>query len=110
MIVAYPDCVQMFSRDGLFVKEIKPPHVQGERWKVFDMCAGPRGELVAIEADLLTVWVLDADGALLWTANCNNGWRPWVTAMDWKGQLLCVPQGDGISDVYLCKPEPFEAS
>jgi hypothetical protein len=98
----------MFSRDGLFVKEIKPPHVQGEHWKVFNMSTGPRGELVAIEAKTWTVRVLDADGALLWTAKCNDESKPWDTAMDWKGQLLCKLKG--IQDVYVCKPEPCEAS
>ncbi len=108
MIVRDQNCVRVFSRDGLFVKEIKPPHVQGEHWKVFGMCAGPRGELVAIESDTQTVRVLDADGALLWTAKCNEESKAWDTAMDWKGQLLFKPSG--ISDVYLCKPEPCEAS
>jgi sugar lactone lactonase YvrE len=110
MIVADLDCVRMFSRDGLFVKEIKPPHVQGEHWNVYGMCAGPRGELVAIEADTLTVRVLDADGALLWTAKYDDEYEPWGTAMDWKGQLLCKPWGIQEQDVYVCKPEPFEAS
>jgi hypothetical protein len=108
MLVADEVCVRVFSRDGLFVKEIKPPHVQGEHWNVKSMCSGPRGELVAFEEDTGTVRVLDADGALLWTAELDDEWAPDRIAMDWRGQLLCVP--DCIQDVYVCKPEPCEAS
>jgi hypothetical protein len=107
IIVADCDCVRVFSRDGLFVKEIKPPHVQGEHWKPGSLCSGPRGELVAFEEDTQTLRVLDADGALLWTAGLVER-EPDRMAMDCKGQLVCVL--DGISDVYVCKPEPCAAS
>ncbi len=101
MVVACDDCVLLFSRDGLFVKEIKPPHVQREHWNVNSMCTGPRGELVTSEAGTQTLRVLDADGVLLWTAKLVD-WRPW--AMDWKGQVLFASPKK--QDVYVCKPEP----
>jgi sugar lactone lactonase YvrE len=108
IIVADYDCVRLFSRDGLFVKEIKPPHVQEEQWKVYSMCSGPRGELATFERGSQMMRVLDADGALLWTAKLDNEWGTSCMAMDWRGQLLCKPCG--IQDVYVCKPEPCEAS
>jgi tripartite motif-containing protein 71 len=101
MIVADLDCVRVFSRDGLFVKEIKPPHVQGQHCKVDGMCTGPRGELASFESGSRTVRVLDADGALLWTAELDDEWSPFRMAMDWRGQLLC--KSVGIPDVYACK-------
>ncbi len=52
--------------------------------------------------------MLDADGALLWTAELDDEWRPFCMAKDWRGQLLCVPVG--IPDVYIYKPEPCEES
>jgi hypothetical protein len=52
--------------------------------------------------------VLDADGALLWTAKLDDDLKPYVMAMDWRGQLLCVPKG--VEDVYVYKPEPSEES
>jgi hypothetical protein len=107
MIVADQDCVRVFSPDGLFVKEIKPPHVQGEHWSVASLCTSPRGELVAFEAGTLTMRALDADGAMLWTAKLDE-WVPFAMAMDWKGQLLCACLGK--QDLYICKPEPCEAS
>jgi hypothetical protein len=108
MIVADDDCVRVFSRDGLFVKEIKPPHVQGENWTVDKICTGPRGELVAFERGARTVRVLDTDGARLWTSDFDDGWRPDCMAMDWRGQLLCVSAE--MDDVYVFKPEPSEES
>ncbi len=106
MIVADDDCVRLFSRDGLFVTEIKPPHVQGEHWKVKSMCNGQRGEIIACEKDTRTIRVFDADGALLWTAEPDGRWGPDRMAMDWKGQLLCT--NDFTRHLYLCKPEPIE--
>ncbi len=88
MIVADQDCVRVFSRDGLYVKELKPPHVQGERWKVGQILTGPRGELVAWKAnteDTEPIRVLDADGALLWTAKLDDDLIPDVMAMGWRG-------------------------
>ena len=52
--------------------------------------------------------MLDADGALLWTAKLDDEWIPFRMAMDWRGQLLCAP--DCIEDVYVCKLEPSEAT
>jgi hypothetical protein len=108
MIVADLDCVRVFSGDGLYVKELKPPHVQGEHWKVGEIHTGPRGELVAFDEDTERICVLDADGALLWTSKLDDDLKPDLMAMDWRGQLLCVPEG--IADVYVCKPEPSEES
>jgi outer membrane protein assembly factor BamB len=108
IIVADDDCVRVFSRDGLFVRKVKRPHVQGVHWNVHQMCSGPRGELVAYQWDTRTVRVLDADGALLWTAELDDEWALDRMAMGCRGQLLCVP--DCIQDVYVCKPEPCEAS
>jgi hypothetical protein len=107
MLVADEDCVRVFSRDGLFVKEIKPPHVQRKHWAVSGMCSGPRGELVAFEADTGMMRVLDADGALLWTAKLHGRERVHM-AMGWRGQLLYVSVE--AHDVYVCKPEPSEES
>jgi hypothetical protein len=106
IIVADEDCVRAFSRDGLFVKEIKPPHVQREHWTVFCMWPGPRGELVEYDVFHEITRVLAADGALLWTSELHEDLRPY--AMDWKGQVLCEHAGNG--DVYVCKPEPSEQS
>jgi hypothetical protein len=106
MIVADDDCVRMFNSDGLFVKEIKPPHVQGEHWEVFRICTGPRGELFAFEEDTSTMRVLDSDGALLWTAKLD-GWEPFSMAMDWRGRLICRPEQT--NDVFICERERLEA-
>ncbi len=110
MIVGAEGRVRVFSRDGLFMKEIKPPHVQGEEehWSVRNLCTGPRGELVAFEVGTQTVQVLDADGALLWTATHDEWDPPWAIAMDWKGQLLYTLKE--IQDVYICKAETSEGN
>jgi hypothetical protein len=53
--------------------------------------------------------VLDADNALLWTAKLDDDDELlpefcFVSiTMDWKGQLMCAPEG--IPDVYICKQE-----
>ncbi len=72
MMIADVPSVCVFSRDGAFVKELKPPHVQGKSWGVYDMCTSPRGELVALQETRQIIRVLDADGALLWTAELRD--------------------------------------
>ena len=113
IIVADSDCVRQFSSDGVFVKEIKPPHWRSEEpWNLWHLCAGPEGELMVLEEDETgsrRVCVLDADFALLWSAGVEtNGADISRPHLDSRGRVFCVP--DSVPDVYVFEKESGEGS
>jgi hypothetical protein len=93
ILVADDDGFWLFSSDGLFLKEVKPPELgSDENWGPSCMHSGTQGELVTVEGDDdWTVCMRDADCGLLWSVE-----EPELTdstiVMDYKGRLLCKPR------------------
>jgi hypothetical protein len=93
-------CVRLFSSDGLFLKEVKPPELgSDEHWCPDCLCAGPQGEFVTIEDDESgkIFCMRDADCGLLWSAEVPE-LNALLIKMDHKGRLICLSYDE---DVYI---------
>jgi hypothetical protein len=100
IIVQDCSCVRLFSSEGLFLKEVKPPELgSDEHWcpYPYNLCTGPQGELISVDdyEDSWKVCVRDADCGLLWSAEdpqlgCSK------IKMDYKGRLFCKPRNNKI--------------
>jgi hypothetical protein len=90
IIVLDFDCVRLFSVDGLFVKEIKPPELgSDEHWSPYCMCSGTGGELISVEDDERgRLCMRDADYDLVWCVEDPEK-KYWGIRMDYTGRLFC---------------------
>ena len=100
-------CVRLFSSDGLFLKEVKPPELGSDQhWCPPYLCAGPQGEFVTIEDDESgKICMRDADCGLLWSV-VEPQLSGSVIDMDHKGRFFVCPHGD--EDVEIWEVEFHE--
>jgi hypothetical protein len=109
ILVADYNCVRLFSSEGLFLKEVKPPELgSDEGWSPFFICTGPQGELVAVEDDDDgTICMRDADCGLLWSVEEPELVRVAIER-DHKGRLFCRKAGG--NDLQIWDVEFHDAS
>jgi hypothetical protein len=95
IIVLDFDRVRLFSVDGLFVKEIKPPELgSDESWAPNCICSGTRGELISVEDDKRgRLCMRDVDYDLVWCVEDPEEKYECIR-MDYKGRLFCLSSGD----------------